>query len=260
MDDASTDDSHAVYEKYEKYDRVRIFRNDRNEGCGYSKRKCVEYAKGEICGFVDADDALLPHTLEIMVKGHLDHPETSIVYSTHYICDESLLPQRIADYVGQIPSGRKSVNLFFPTISHFATFKRGKYALTEGISPMYPKAVDKDLYFKLEETGPVLFINQPLYYYRHHADSISLNAQAYAARYYELTARALALIRQRRHGISSDDMPYGGYRLLGGMLIVIVYELRKLHFSAAMNLFMKVISFLPIAARGFFPRKQGDRK
>lgn len=260
VDDASTDNSHTVYEKYREHDRIRIFRNDRNEGCGYSKRKCVEHAGGEICGFVDADDALLPHTLEVMVKGHLDRPEASIVYSTHYICDESLQPQRVADYVGQIPAGRKSVNLFLPTISHFATFKRANYAMTEGISAMYPKAVDKDLYFKLEETGPVLFIDQPLYFYRHHADSISLNAQASVAYYYELTARALALLRQRRRGISRDDMPHGGYRLLGGMSIVIIHELRKGHFSVAVSLFMKLLSFLPVAAVGFFPRRQGDRK
>jgi glycosyltransferase involved in cell wall biosynthesis len=260
VDDASTDDSHTVYERHRGDDRIRIFRNDRNEGCGYTKRKCVEHAKGQVCGFVDADDALAPAALQVMVKGHLDHPQAGIVYSTHYICDEVLQPRGVADYVGQIPPGRKSVNLFVPTISHFATFKRENYAQTEGISTMYPKAVDKDLYFKLEDTGPVWFIDQPLYFYRHHADSISLNQQASAAYYYEMTARALALLRQRRGGISRDDMPHGGVRLLGGMLIVIFYELKKKHFFVAMKLLMKWLSFLPVAAVGFFPRMQGDRK
>ncbi|MBE0639808.1 MAG: glycosyltransferase family 2 protein, partial [Bacteroidales bacterium] len=50
VDDASTDSSHAVYEKHKSDSRIRILKNDKNRGCGYTKRKCVENAKGDICG------------------------------------------------------------------------------------------------------------------------------------------------------------------------------------------------------------------
>lgn len=39
--------------------------------CGYSKRKCIDLAKGEISGFVDPDDAIAPDALEIMLEAHV---------------------------------------------------------------------------------------------------------------------------------------------------------------------------------------------
>jgi glycosyltransferase involved in cell wall biosynthesis len=246
VDDGSTDDSDNVYKKYRHHSQLRIFKNHENKGCGYTKRKCVEYAKGEICGFVDADDALSPDALEMMVKGHLDNPEASIVYSTHYICDENLQLQEIADYVGQIPAGRRSMTLFSPTISAFATFKMEKYAMTEGISEIYPKAVDKDLYFKLEETGPVVFIDQPLYLYRHHSGSISLNRQKRIAHHYELTVKFLALFRQSQAWMLLAEIPHSKRHLIGGVAKVLYYEVKKGQFLFAGRLCYKLLISFPV--------------
>ena len=246
VDDASTDNSESIYTKYCDYDQLKIFRHHENKGCGYTKRKCVEYAEGRICGFLDADDALSPNALEIMVKAHLDNPEISIVYSTHYICDENLRPRIIADYVGQIPAGRRSMTLLYPTISHFATFKQEKYTMTEGISEIYPKAVDKDLYFKLEETGPVFFIDQPLYYYRHHPGSISLNQQKLIAHHYELTIKFLALLRLDWAQILLTEIPHSEQQLMGGVARVIYREIQKGHLGFAGWLFYKLLFFFPV--------------
>ena len=57
VDDASTDNSHELYKELEKDERIRIFYNDENHGCGYTKRRCAELANGELCGFLDPDDA-----------------------------------------------------------------------------------------------------------------------------------------------------------------------------------------------------------
>ena len=58
MDDSSTDNSHELYKELEKDERIHVFLNDQNHGCGYTKRRCAELANGEICGFLDPDDAL----------------------------------------------------------------------------------------------------------------------------------------------------------------------------------------------------------
>ena len=247
VDDASVDKSSVIYEKYDNNKQVKIFKNRENRGCGYAKKKCAQLARGEICGFVDADDALSPNALAMMVKGHLDNPEASIVYSTHYICDESLQPQKVADYVGQIPAGKKSMTLLFPTISAFATFKREKYAMTEGISEMYPKAVDKDLYFKLEETGPVVFIEQPLYFYRHHSGSISLHQQKRIAHHYEMTAKFLALFRQGQAETLLAEIPHKKRQLISGVVMVLYYEVKKGNFLIVGRLCYKLLVSFPFA-------------
>ena len=61
VDDASTDSSGDIYRKYENDGRIHVYRNKRRRGVGYTKRKCVEHARGEVCGFVDADIIDIDH-------------------------------------------------------------------------------------------------------------------------------------------------------------------------------------------------------
>lgn len=247
VDDASTDDSNNIYEKFSDDERVTVIVNRKNKGCGYTKRKCVEIARGEICGFVDADDALSHDALELMIRYHLDNPGFSIIYSTHYVCDQNLTPKEIADYVGQIPNHSKSCWTLRPVISHFASFKRVNYLNTKGISPIYHKAADKDLYYKLEDTGPVLFIDKPLYFYRHHLNSISLNQHATAAYQYELMAKAMVALRHNNKSIL-EQMPYTKDALTKGILYVALKEFRNKHLCSASKLFFQSSYFSPITS------------
>lgn len=173
VDDASTDDFEAVMADWGGDERIKVFRNARNEGCGYTKRRCAELASGSLLAFLDPDDALDPEALAIMAEAHVRHPECSLIHSTHYICDPLLRVKRVAGYPKALPEGVPYLLLSDGSIHHFATFKRACYAATEGLSPVNRKAVDQDLYYKLEETGPVLYIDNPLYYYRIHEGSIS---------------------------------------------------------------------------------------
>jgi hypothetical protein len=124
-------------------------------------------------GFLDPDDALAHDALQVMVEMHLRYPQAGLIHSTHHICDEFLNPIRKAEYVKELPAGTPYLLLGDGRIHHFATFKKEKYLLTVGISEHLQRAVDQDLYYKMEETGPVIFIDQPLYYYRIHDGSIS---------------------------------------------------------------------------------------
>jgi hypothetical protein len=58
-------------------------------------------------------------------------------------------------------------------ISHFATFKIELYKKSNGINQKLKRAVDQDLYLKLEEVGSMMFVDIPLYYYRVHDGGIS---------------------------------------------------------------------------------------
>lgn len=173
VDDASTDGFEEVMARWSREERIRIFRHQQNEGCGSAKRRCAELASGTLLAFVDPDDALTPEALEVMASFHGQHPECSLIHSTHYICDETLRVGRVAAYPRALPSNTPYLMLGDGSIHHFATFKKACYDWTEGLSPLNKKAVDQDLYYKMEETGKVMFIDRPLYYYRIHAGSIS---------------------------------------------------------------------------------------
>lgn len=167
VDDYSTDDSSILYRQYASDNRIRIFYNDQNRGCGYTKRRCVSCSSGTICGFLDADDALSRDALEIMVRKHVDNPESSLIYSTYYKCNENLDVEWVSTHQMPIPDNSSFLECGHRgAISHFATFKKDLYDKTDGINPILKIAEDKDLYYKLEEVGPVVYVNKPLYYYR----------------------------------------------------------------------------------------------
>lgn len=179
VDDKSTDESLTIYGKYASDSRFKIYYNDINRGCGYTKRRCAELATGELCGFLDPDDALMPMALETMVKAHFEHPECSLIYSTcyRYTGDrEAEMP--VWDFIGPIPPESDFLIYRKKLVSHFVSFKQACYLKSVGIDPTLKAAVDRDLYYNLEEQGALLHIPIPLYRYRvNNAASISIGSK-----------------------------------------------------------------------------------
>lgn len=178
VDDKSTDNSFDIYEKYKNDSRFRIYYNDENKGCGYTKHRCAELAKGELCGFLDPDDKLSSDALEIMVRAHQEHPNCSLAYSTLFLWDDKSGVTKILEDVGAMEKGEDFLVSSKKIVSHFAVFKKLCYEKTIGIDKSLSSAVDFDLYIKLEEVGGLCFINKPLYYYRlGNANSISIGSR-----------------------------------------------------------------------------------
>lgn len=178
VDDCSTDNSEQEYKKYSGDERIKIFFNSENKGCGYTKRRCVEEANGEICGFLDPDDKLVSQALEKMVNLHLEKPETSLIGSNAYRCDKDLNIESVyaKENISDIKFNDPYFFNFGGYIGHFATFKKEFYFKTEGIDVFLKRAVDQDLYLKLCEVGSVFIFDEPLYYYRFHDKGISTNS------------------------------------------------------------------------------------
>jgi len=172
VDDASTDDSQAIYQEYLKDSRMHIEYNDSNHGCGYTKRRCAELANGELCGFLDPDDKLTSDALEIMVKEHFNFPAASLIASCYWACDENMQPawrthKRI------IQEGYSYLTNVEHAPLHFASYKNEYYQKTNGIDADLKRAVDLDLYLKLEEAGQCIYSDQVTYFYRIHDKSVS---------------------------------------------------------------------------------------
>lgn len=168
VDDCSSDNSMDVIGCLDN-PRIHVYLNDKNYGCGYTKRRCVELSHGEICGFLDADDQITEDALETMVNAHIENPTCSLIYSNFYYANNDLSIISISDHQCNIPEGKSFLTCNIPgAISHFSTFKKEFYQKTEGIADSLRIAEDLDLYFKLEEVGKTLFIPKPLYFYRTH--------------------------------------------------------------------------------------------
>lgn len=203
VDDGSTDNSKTVYEGLKNDSCIRIFHNDENKGCGYTKRRCAELAKGELCCFLDADDALMPDALQTHADAHQQHPDVSCVFSRFYYCDNAL------NIVGElrkldITPGKDYFTNRSYMPEHLTSFKRASYQKSEGIDPSLPSAVDQDLYFKLEEVAPVLVLEKFTYKYRQTSEQISQGNRWIETYYWNL------IVRQRtceRRGLPPSQYP-----------------------------------------------------
>lgn len=172
IDDASTDHSVETIEGIIKDDpRFRLYRNKTNQGCGYTKRECMKYASGELCAYLDPDDALYTDALEKAVN-EFSKDDIVAAYSQMMLCNENLIPDKVFGGTKQIYNNRYFFNC--PTqFAHFFTFKKETYLKTSGINPNLKSAVDQDLYLKILELGSVKYIKEPLYFYRLHSNGIS---------------------------------------------------------------------------------------
>ncbi|RZK47135.1 MAG: glycosyltransferase family 2 protein [Pedobacter sp.] len=200
VDDRSTDNSVEVIKSMiAGDDRFRLFFNEVNKGCGFTKWHCAEHATGEICGFLDPDDTLEPLALQVMIDEFRDNNDISIVFSRHNRCDSNLLPLTQSP-IRRIPSGMSYLTFAQHAPEHFTAFRRLSYLSTDRLNKKFLRAIDQDLNFKLEEAGKLRIIDTITYNYRVHNNSLS-NAGDYKALFWNMLAINDAC---ERRGISSE--------------------------------------------------------
>ena len=172
VDDCSTDNSLEIINSLIKNDlRFKIYTNTQNHGCGYTKKKCLEYSNGMYCAFLDPDDALFPNALKDSVQ-YLRNSTHIAVYSKLTLCDENLNIQEDFKKVKQIYNEKYFFNLPIQ-LHHFFSFKKEVYLKTEGIDPTLRSSVDQDIYLKLLEHGNAKYLPIRMYKYRQHTQGIS---------------------------------------------------------------------------------------
>ena len=200
VDDCSTDDSINIIQEIIKQDRrFRLYRNKKNRGCGFTKNRCIKFAQGEICGFLDPDDTLKPNAIDVMVNSFNKHSDASIISSKYNFVDKNhnyLEPGLIG---GNIPKNQSFLTSSQGEITHFAAFRRKCIMNAGGINKKFKRAVDQDLYFNLEEHGNHYFIDQPLYNYRQHSNGISQNENFHKSLYWSIKAKKSAYRRRKKN-------------------------------------------------------------
>ncbi|RIJ42756.1 glycosyltransferase family 2 protein [Pontibacter oryzae] len=165
VEDCSTDNTLEVLRRFVAQhnlaDRCKLIALPQNHGVSFAKGTGVQHSSGEIIVICDHDDALAPNALAEIVKAHQAYPKASIVYTQRYNCDYQLRPLEIAACSQVVYS-----DILEDQISHLLTYKRSCYNQTSGYDPFFKLADDRDIIYKLEEVGEVIFLEKPLYYFR----------------------------------------------------------------------------------------------
>lgn len=77
VDNASTDGSPALVAG--RFPRVRLIRNEKNEGFGRANNLAVRQSRGEFLLFMNTDVVLLSGALELLMEEMRTHPDTGVV-------------------------------------------------------------------------------------------------------------------------------------------------------------------------------------
>jgi len=163
FDDFSTDSTREVMKKYENYGhKVKLFYNEHNLGLIKTADRAITEARGEYVMRLDADDYLEKNCLETMVAYMKTNRAKGMVYS---------------DYM----RGGEQINAKHKRPPHPACSLVKRNAFND---IRYNEAIKMrdglDFWLKFCERFEYGYINQPLWNYRYHGDSLSQKAEALA--------------------------------------------------------------------------------
>ncbi len=197
LDDASDESEKNFVKKIiESDNRFKFFENTKNQGVGFTKSKLIELATGEIVGYVDPDDAILPTAIEKSIEVFKKDKKVALSYSRFMSCDENLQPISAFKSANQVQNNDPFFFNYPVQIAHLVCFSKEYYLTTEKMNTELKISEDQDLYLKLYEKGKVVFIDETNYLYRTHSGGISQND--HKKKSYEYWAKVIWNAMQRR--------------------------------------------------------------
>jgi glycosyltransferase involved in cell wall biosynthesis len=109
VDDCSADNTLKIAETFQRQDaRIKLFKNDMNLGDYPNRNKAASYAVGKYLKYLDSDDLIYPHGLEIFVSAMEKYPEAALGVGSNTL-------QKADPFPFQIPSAEVLRNHFFET-------------------------------------------------------------------------------------------------------------------------------------------------
>lgn len=89
VDNASTDDTPQLVERYLADPRFRYVRNPANIGMVPNHNKGLREARGSYVVFLSADDLLMPHHISRSFAYLREHPDIDVLYASSYFINEA---------------------------------------------------------------------------------------------------------------------------------------------------------------------------
>lgn len=180
VDDASTDNTYSVLERYCALDsRIRIFHNRENLGGAGSRNKAISHARGRFIAFLDSDDLWMPQKLACQIQ-FMEKLEAEFSFCAYHMINEE------GRYLGKVSVPEK-VNYFDMLKNNSIGCLTAVYD-TEKLGKLYMpdirKRQDYALWLKLLKLVDHAYgMPEPLAYYTVRPHSLS-SSKLDAIRYY----------------------------------------------------------------------------
>lgn len=171
--DGSTDDTAQILENYA--DRITVVNHPDhgNHGQAATYNQCLTFVDSEFVAFIDSDDLWHPDKLQKQVEVLDKHPEVGLVYTNGSVIDgkdKVLYPFLDSSHRETNGTGAVLLDCYIRTPSTVVVRsnilqRAGKF--TVGIIP------DHDMWIRMKELTDFYYINENLFCYRVHGESLS---------------------------------------------------------------------------------------
>jgi glycosyltransferase involved in cell wall biosynthesis len=213
VDPGSTDGSRELIQNCASKFAHIIFEPDRGAADGLNKG--FSLASGEVFGFLNADDLLLPGSLERVAKFFRLNPNCDLALGNGYIIDGRGKPIRA------VKAGGFTLKRYFyggaRWLQQATFFRREAFLRSPGFNVLNRTSWDGELFVSMLNIGArVGYIDADLGEFRLHSSSIS-GSQTNAQRYREDCRRVFREIQGRKWG-RGDEFRHFAYRAEGVLI------------------------------------------
>jgi glycosyltransferase involved in cell wall biosynthesis len=167
VDDRSKDMSVEIANGYAKVDtRIKVHINEVNLGDYPNRNKAASLANGKYIKYLDSDDLIYPHGLEVMVNAMEEFPEAGIGLTFNSYDNQGQLPTQFSIvrtfedhffkrgllYIG--PSG--------------CIYKRDYFEQMGGFDTNFKVAADNEFHIRGAGQKPIVLFHRDLFWWRQH--------------------------------------------------------------------------------------------
>lgn len=176
IDDASPEPEVQIILAYyaARFPNVVLITHETNQGICAAQETGLKTSTADFIAFLDCDDFLPANALQI-VAGHIND-EVDYVFTDRIEVDEDE-EHRHVRYGGQpqlVGKGEIADHLLEHMVaSHLKVIRRTKLLEVGGFSDSYNGVQDWDIALKISELGRFVYLAEPLYFHRIHANQIS---------------------------------------------------------------------------------------
>lgn len=252
VDDGSTDESYKLAKESEEKDtRIRLYRNEKNLGQFQNRNRAASYARGKYLKFVDSDDLIYKHSLEIMVEAMQKFPDAAFAFQ-HQERDDYLPYPILLNPIEAFKEHFLSKNGLFNCGPSGVIFRTETFLDEGGFLTNNYTGNDTELLIRLGLKYSCVKLQPSLVWWRRHENQAFNKATTSGEYLYKEMEMQLSFLRgqhQDFEDLNEEAITYLKWKTSRKILI----ELKKMKFIKAHKLFYKLpISFYDLI-RGLGP-------
>lgn len=234
IDDASTDDSVDVIERFaKKYPHIRLIRNAKNMGPLHNSEILCDLATGDYLYSTAADDRVLPGFFERSLKMLRRHPSAAVCFSDPATFGEgrpfrcnSLRLSGAGEYFSPQALVQKLTERSFPIAGHTSIVRRQAWVEAGGLLPQLKWHSDWFMLWVLAFRHGACYVPEALASLRLSAQSYSASGRSQSAQHREVLRGILDLLDSRFSDVAPSFAKSGVLASLDGRMVMELLKTR----------------------------------